>query len=1032
MNRIFTTVIRVFLLTFCAAPITGMVSAADIQHHPIDAHGLEHQVDIEVGDVTAQCATGLDGTSRANGDHWFFNYGGTPDYDYVMDMIVTADGGSAVAGYRWNATSGFNDAHLLRYDADGNLVWASGLNLGGHDTYAAVCELTDGTLAAVGQTEVLGEEEPRLLLVRYNSNGTIQWAHLAGNSGAIYPRGICLTTDDTLAVGADGFGYGPGSLDVLLLEFDLTGDLVQTTVVGDSGNDILRTFSATSDGGFIATGWSSSFATHTHGLLIKFADTSTVSWTTVVGDDIGYSYLFDAVETPDGDFFASGATEDYDPGGSKDVLVARVGADGTLGWARTLGDAGVDELGNSLALREGGGFMVLGESDAGGWAEDVLLIDFDDAGGLQWVRILGEDGFERAAEVQNLPGGGYLLAGTRTPYGTGEQDAILAAVDSDGLIPGCPHIRTWYTFSPLQTPAWSAVTLAVSTATLGVQAGSTTPVDPNVTWSSLCDYETPESEYWLVASAIGDDDRGQAIGGTPDGGYWVAVESDAGAGNVDVLLLKYDARGDLEDLTVAGGPLYDQPRDLVVTEDGGCIVVGHTYSYGSGASDAMIMGFDSSGSLNWTTVLGGASAEWLHSIHRRSDGNYLAVGATNSYGEGLFDLLVIEVTPVGTVPSIHAIGSQINEIGLRGIPLSGGGSLIAGQSFAEGDDQDAIAVRIGDDGSFTWCSRSGTAGDETFTGAVELPGGDLLLGGYTDSYGSFDGLLVRLGPTGARHYFRTTGTAEDEYLYDLAPTEDGGVAGCGLITQSPAGYFDGLLCRFDDQAQPVWVNRVTGAATDRFDSLVANGDGGFSAAGFSGSFGPSGFSVLAARTDADGWVDDCYLFGSYAFTTSDQFPPAGAYTMTSTAISPSISSPTVEYWGAEPWHQILCHALPPTVSACITAVPSAGTVPFSTWMEVSLVNNYGEQVRRMAARVNVTLGNGSYYPSWRAGFTNLAPGEISTTGWTQNIPALATVIGENRFQLVAEDVTPPPYNFPPYPPAGDTDTGQQTVTAFSP
>ncbi len=54
------------------------------------------------------------------------------------------------------------------------------------------------------------------------------------------------------------------------------------------------------------------------------------------------------------------------------------------------------------------------------------------------------------------------------------------------------------------------------------------------------------------------------------------------------------------------------------------------------------------------------------------------------------------------------------------------------------------------------------------------------------------------------------------------------------------------------------------------------------------------------------------------------------------------------------------------------------------------------------------------------------------SSWNQNIPAMASVIGNNVFTLAAEDVTPAPYNQPPYPPAGDTDTAFCTVTGIAP
>jgi hypothetical protein len=52
--------------------------------------------------------------------------------------------------------------------------------------------------------------------------------------------------------------------------------------------------------------------------------------------------------------------------------------------------------------------------------------------------------------------------------------------------------------------------------------------------------------------------------------------------------------------------------------------------------------------------------------------------------------------------------------------------------------------------------------------------------------------------------------------------------------------------------------------------------------------------------------------------------------------------------------------------------------------------------------------------------------------WNQNLPALSSLVGDNTFELVAEDVTPSPYNQPPYPPAGDTDTDICTATGIAP
>ncbi len=121
-----------------------------------------------------------------------------------------------------------------------------------------------------------------------------------------------------------------------------------------------------------------------------------------------------------------------------------------------------------------------------------------------------------------------------------------------------------------------------------------------------------------------------------------------------------------------------------------------------------------------------------------------------------------------------------------------------------------------------------------------------------------------------------------------------------------------------------------------------------------------------------------------------------------------------------------------TLGAELTCSPDAGALPFSSLFTVILENRYDGQTRRLAGRIDVGLANGSNYPGWRAGYTNVAPGESYTTAWVQNFPALGSLLGENSFTLVAEDVTPVPYNQPPYPAAGDTATSSCTVTAVAP
>jgi len=119
-----------------------------------------------------------------------------------------------------------------------------------------------------------------------------------------------------------------------------------------------------------------------------------------------------------------------------------------------------------------------------------------------------------------------------------------------------------------------------------------------------------------------------------------------------------------------------------------------------------------------------------------------------------------------------------------------------------------------------------------------------------------------------------------------------------------------------------------------------------------------------------------------------------------------------------------------SVDTMIACEPSSGTLPFLTNFDIVVTNCNPFYHRRISNRVDVTIGNGQFYSNWRRGWDNYAPGTQKLRSWFQLVPELPTLIGDNTFSLFAEDVTPAPYNQPPYPAAGDTATDSCVLTAI--
>ncbi len=344
-------------------------------------------------------------------------------------------------------------------------------------------------------------------------------------------------------------------------------------------------------------------------------------------------------QTSDGGYIIAGLTM---PSGASthDVLLVKADASGNKVWDKTFGGAG-DDYGNSVRQTTDGGYIIDGITDSyGAGGEDAWLIKTDALGDEVWDKTFGGTGRDQAWSVQQTTDGGYIIAGSTTSFGGGEQDGWLVKTDASGN-------KVWdTTFGGTGFHEYSSV---LQTSDGGyVITGSTLPdtSDFNHVW--LVKTDASGNEVWIRTFGGSDDEWGESVQQTSDGGYIItgSTESQIKASS-DVLLIKTDSSGNAVWTQILGEMDDDYGWSVQQTSDGGYVVAGETDSIVSGGIAGWLLNTDASGNQLWHRTFGGAGDGWCYSVQQTSDGGYVATGGTTAPGVSDSDLWLLKTDADG-------------------------------------------------------------------------------------------------------------------------------------------------------------------------------------------------------------------------------------------------------------------------------------------------------------------------------------------------------------------------------------------------
>ena len=390
-----------------------------------------------------------------------------------------------------------------------------------------------------------------------------------------------------------------------------------------------------------------------------------------------------------GHSYVSGLTNSYDfptknafdstLRGDTDAFVTKFDATGSLLWSTFFGGSGRDRS-FAIDVAADGSCYVMGLTNSNDFpiknaydgkfngVEDVFLAKFSSDGSLLWSTYFGGSDYEWDTSLAVADDGSCYVVGstsssnfpTKNAYDStynGVMDAFVSKFSSNGLL-------LWSTY-------------------LGG------------CWGDIA-----------VDVAVTEDGSCYVTGGTNSEDFPTqhAFDSTYGGG-LDGYITKFDSQGRLLWSTFLGGMSWDDAIGIATASDGSCYVTGYTGSidfpthnaYNNTIGDwgdAFIAKFDATGSLLWSTFLGGDGVDRGYAIAATSDGNCYVTGETfstnfplkNAYDNstnGGYDAFVTIFSSEGLLLWSTYLGGSRSEKGYSIAVTKDGSCFVTGGTFSD-------------------------------------------------------------------------------------------------------------------------------------------------------------------------------------------------------------------------------------------------------------------------------------------------------------------------------------------------------------
>ena len=152
-----------------------------------------------------------------------------------------------------------------------------------------------------------------------------------------------------------------------------------------------------------------------------------------------------------------------------------------------------------------------------------------------------------------------------------------------------------------------------------------------------------------------------------------------------------------------------------MTSTGEIIAVGYTNSDGEGLNEGFMVKLTSDGEVIWNKTIGGGGTDYFYSVTESSSGDIIVAGDTASDGGGTSDGFIVKITSDGEIIWDKTIGGTNIDKFYSVIEISSGAIIATGYtSSTESEFMDKFIVKLDSNGDIgtgtsTWLANANNA-----------------------------------------------------------------------------------------------------------------------------------------------------------------------------------------------------------------------------------------------------------------------------------------------------------------------------------